>query len=129
MSWLKADAQTKLRIVESVRAILVDRAASMGETSIVQGGGSPLYVLSTVDYQSQLANPLRLFNEHFDSHFQALIIRRDDYQAIEEMALAVAETSLEHFMGGVLKDFTGSVIQSDEDSIIATGSTTPNKNN
>lgn len=32
------------------------------------------------------------------------------------MALGVAETSVDTFMGGVLKDFTGSVIQSEEDS-------------
>ena len=49
-----------------------------------------------------------------------MIIRRDEYNSIEEMALAVSDTSIEMFMNGVLKDFIGSMIQSDEDSSSAT---------
>ena len=40
------------------------------------------------------------------------------------MALGVAETSVDTFMGGVLKDFTGSMIQSEDDSTADVSGTT-----
>ena len=88
---MQASEEQRGHIVDSLRALMVDRATYQGfgsssESSSQASSTAALYLLNTIDGQRQASTQLtqlHLFNQRFDSHYQSLILKMEEFQKIE----------------------------------------------